>query len=71
MNKEDFFTGKTEKYIISVLKERGSMTLLEIGGYYSDGRGKHIVKKLLNYDLIELLEEDKIKFLKWTGEKKE
>ena len=67
MDKEDFFTGKTEKYVIQLLKERGNISVAEIESFYS-GLGRELVIKLLSHELVKRIDKD---FLAWVGEKKE
>ena len=69
MNKEIFFTGRTEKYIISLLKERKKISTVEIDGCYSSkNQADAFINKILAFDLAELIIDGEAEFLNWKGE---
>jgi len=71
MNKEEFFTGKTEKYVFGLLKEKKALSRLEVSSYYSsDDRAEGFIKKLLAYDFAIIDDSGKFSIIKWTGAKK-
>ena len=65
MNPSKFFTGRTEVYLLNVLKEKGSMHFTTIYGSYSNKTmARNFINKLLTFEVAVLADEANVLKLK-------
>jgi len=64
MNREDFFTGRTEKFLIEKLKEQGKLTAAEVFSVYSSpSSAQTFMQKLITFNMAKLTNPGEFAFI--------